>query len=95
MFAGNIGPGLLVLCPFPQRHLYIGIRIIVDFFTNPYTFKAANRTFTKSHKDRHCIGIRNRDCLTVATLTTTLCFPVFMGRKIIVINDVATDAGRP
>ena len=95
MLASDIGPGFLVLRPFPQRHLDIRIWIIINFFTNPNSFDAADGAFAKPHQDRYRIGIRNRNCLTVATFAAALCFPVLMGREIIIINDVAADTGCP
>ena len=92
MFTDNVRPRLLISGSAVQSHADFLGRILIQLLVNPHTADAFNRAFTQSHNDcsRICIGYCGR--FYTAALAGALGFPVLMGRKVIIINNVTADA---
>ena len=82
---------MLVLRSAEQRQLDVIVRVIIDFLIFPYLADAGDRAFAQPKNDRHRVGVGNVRAGALSAFSGPLRLTVFVGGKIIVVDDVSAD----
>ena len=93
MFSNDITPWLLIFSPLEKGQPHFFTRVIVNRLILPDFTDTGNRTFTQRYNGSDRVSIRDCSCLGLPAFAGALAFAMFMRCKIVIINDVARDAG--